>query len=57
MYFKKHIKWNINIEENGQRNQVYIIQWDISKCKQLYLGETMNFIKDRISNHAGYART
>ena len=34
-----------------------MIQYDISKCKELYIGETKNSIRDRMSDHVGYARS
>ena len=35
----------------------YLIQCNISNCKQRYIGETKNSIKDQMSEHIGYAKT
>ena len=59
----KHIKkdtsnWNIVTKADcNTKNLVYLIQCNISKCNQRYIGETKNSIKDRMSDHIGYARS
>jgi hypothetical protein len=51
-------EWHINKQVNCKtRNVVYMIECDISKCKQRYIGETDRELKDRISEHIGYVNT
>ena len=48
-----------NLDKYNQNKEfsIYLIQCNISKCNQRYIGETKNSIKDRMSDHIGYART
>ena len=34
-----------------------MIECNVTKCKQRYIGESERSLKDRISEHIGYART
>ena len=55
---KDKANWNIVTKTDCQtKNLVYLIQCNISNCKQRYIGETKNSIKDRMSEHIGYAKT
>ena len=53
-----NFKWNLNNPLNCHTyNIVYMIECNVTKCKQRYIGESERSLKDRISEHIGYART
>ena len=53
-----NFKWNLNSPLNCHTyNIVYMSECKVPKCKQRYIGERERSIKDRISEHIGYART
>ena len=50
--------WHLNEPLNCRtRNLIYMIECNIDKCKQRYIGESERTLKDRISEHIGYIRT
>ena len=47
--------WTINQQVNcNTSNIVYMIQCNIDKCKQQYIGQSERKLKERISEHIGY---
>ena len=54
-----NFKWYLNnhMTCKEQTNIIYIIECNISNCKQRYIGETERNLHDRICEHIGYIRT
>ena len=52
--FDWHIMGDINCKSS---NIVYMIECNIERCKQRYVGETHKKLYDRFSEHLGYVRT
>ena len=52
--FDWHIMGDINCKSS---NIVYMIECNIERCQQRYVGETHKKLYDRFSEHLGYVRT
>ena len=54
----QHFTWKINTKVNCLTyNLIYMIECNIERCKQRYIGETERNLKTRISEHIGYINT
>jgi hypothetical protein len=50
--------WKLNEELNcSTQNIIYMIECNLEKCKQKYIGESERTLHERISEHVGYVRT
>ena len=50
--------WHLNRPLNCHtRNIIYMIECNLPKCKQKYIGESERSLRDRVSEHVGYIKT
>ena len=56
---KEHnFTWHLNSPLNCHtRNITYMIECNLPRCKQRYIGESERSLRDRISEHIGYVKS
>ena len=56
---KEHnFTWHLNSPLNCHtKNKTYMIECNLPRCKQRYIGKSERSLRDRISEHIGYVRS